>query len=345
MASGTSRGRKTAIILSTVALLTVAGGGSIYATGAWHSWQDDRSLSSACQGMLEYSEAKEMLGADRLRADGSENSTRCKVSDPGSGKASLDVRIQRSTDDARFLSRLDRADTHNGQQMVTPMGNGWAGVLNSSVENAHSVAWLQCQKQQDNIIVVSASAHRNGDAESFTTSEQKSRLARITTETLTNAAEKWGCNTKLGNQLEQVPTSSTQTLKGAGQATGTCKGIDSPSFESAVDGLAPVEDCILANKTSERQFRVSAYYGPFVKSARLETLRGNELLGESGGSDGLHWTTATCGQSTALYSVEPLDNGDGFVEPDAQLELQALKSFATQSAERHGCSAPIDPKR
>lgn len=233
-----------------------------------------------------------MLGADRLRADGEDNKVRCALNDPGAGKASLNIRIQRNTDDARLLQRLDRADTHKGQKMVTPMGSGWAGVLNSANESAHAVAWLPCQKQQDGMILVSVSAQRNASGGPFTAPEQEARLARIATGTLANAAKRWGCGAELGSRVEQVPVGSVIALKKSGAATGTCKGVGSATFEAAADGWAPIEDCILATGTSERQFRVSAYYGPFVKSARLETTRGKELLGKSGGSDGLYWMTA-----------------------------------------------------
>ncbi|MGX4690056.1 hypothetical protein [Streptomyces sp. JNUCC 63] len=345
MANESSRGLKTAVAVSAAFLLTAVGAGTLYATGAWDSWQDDRSLTSACQGLLDYSEAREMLGADRLRAEGDGNKARCELSDPGAGKASLNVRIQRDADDVRLLSRLDRADTHQGQKMVTPMGSGWAGVLNSGDESAHAAAWLSCQKQQDGMILVSVSAQRNATGGPFTAPEQEARLARVTTQTLANAAKRWGCDAELGSRVEQVPAGSVKTLKKSGAATGTCKGVGSATFEAAADGSAPIEDCILATDTSERQFRVSAYYGPFVKSARLETTRGKELLGKSGGSDGLYWTTATCGTSIALYSVEPLDSGNGLVKPQPESELQALKVFAKQSAERHGCSVPAGMSR
>jgi hypothetical protein len=195
------------------------------------------------------------------------------------------------------------------------------------------------------MILVSVSAQRNATGDPFTAPEQEARLARITTGTLANAAKKWGCDAELGDRVEQVPAGSVKTLKKLGAATGTCRGVGSATFETAADGSAPVEDCILATDTSERQFRIAAYYGPFVKSARLETTRGREFLGKSGGSDGLYWTTATCGTSTALYSVEPLDSGDGLVKPQPESELQALNVFAKRSAESHGCSAPAEMDR
>jgi hypothetical protein len=35
--------------------------------------------------------------------------------------------------------------------------------------------------------------------------------------------------------------------------------------------------------------------------------------------------------------------GDGFVDPDPELERKALKTFAAASAARHGCPAPTYP--
>ncbi|MFH8767823.1 hypothetical protein, partial [Streptomyces sp. NPDC017958] len=321
----TTSGRRRALVITgTAVLLTAAAAGALYATGTWDSWQDQRSLSSACQGTLEHAEAGPMLGADRLRAVEEGDGTDCRVTDPGVGKASLDVLIRRSTDDARLLARLDRADSHKARAPVAPMGGDWAGVLNSGEESAYAAAWLPCRKQRDGVVVVSVAAHRDADAERLTAADQEARLARITTGTLANAAEKWGCGAKPGSRIERVPASSVRTLKAAGKATGTCAGIDSPAFEAAADSAAPVEDCVLVTVVrgeSERRFRVSSYYGPFARSARLETPRGRELLGASGGSDGLYWTTASCGAGSALYTVEPLDGGDGLVPPDPRREL------------------------
>jgi hypothetical protein len=74
-----------------------------------------------------------------------------------------------------------------------------------------------------------------------------------------------------------VPSKQSPALTPAGKAAGTCEGIASATYGSAADGRAPVEDCILADNSGEERFRIAAYYGPYAKAARLETVRGDQF--------------------------------------------------------------------
>ncbi|MFI6055815.1 hypothetical protein ACIBCO_37780 [Streptomyces violascens] len=126
-------------------------------------------------------------------------------------------------------------------------------------------------------------------------------------------------------------------LKKAGAASGTCQGVNAPSYESAVDAAAPIEQCLLADAVGVPTFRLGAYYGPYTNAPRRNPLRNPyDYVGAGGTNNSKSWTTASCPTGTALYTLEPL-------APRATVgasERQAFLSFAARSAKRHGCSSP-----
>ncbi|MCX4823437.1 hypothetical protein OG883_26870 [Streptomyces sp. NBC_01142] len=342
---GSQAWRRKAMISAAVVLgLAVAGGGIAYGTGAYDEWQDGRSLSSACDGLLDGEQAKDLLGAERLR--GKEAGWNgCTAFEPGRGKASMVVRVQQGSDSARMLSQLARIETHWSGQLVGPVGGGWPAVISPRGYLAYAGAYLPCGKGPGDDLIVSIAAHRDASVPSFDDRTQQTRLARIVTQTLTKAAEKQGCELPDGADVSQAPDGTFKTLKRAAETKGTCRGTGSAGYEAAADGAAPIEDCLLADAQGKKLFRLAAYYGPYVKSARLETLRGKTYLGRSGGSQGVYWTTVSCPSGDALYAIEPLDDGERFATADPELERRALKVFAAGSAQRHGCGAVADAPR
>ncbi|MFI7084380.1 hypothetical protein ACIBUR_12340 [Streptomyces anulatus] len=99
---------------------------------------------------------------------------------------------------------------------------------------------------------------------------------------------------------------------------------------------------MLTDDAGNRLFQLSAYYGPYVKAARLETVRGKRYLTGAGGTDGVYWTTAACPDGEALYAVETVrdEEAGAFRPADPKLQQAAPKTFAANSAQRHGCPAP-----
>ncbi|MDJ1136076.1 hypothetical protein [Streptomyces iconiensis] len=342
---GASRKKKTGIVVSGVLGLVLAGGGVAFAAGAFDDWRDSRSVSSACGELLDHTEAKQLLGAPRLQGE-KKGALSCEVSDPGDGLASLDVRVQRAGSGERVLAALGRADTHRGAQTVSPVGGTWPAVLNTGDESAYAGAYLACDKGTGDDFVVSVAAHRDPSAQPLNTPDQRASLARTVTGALRSAANRQGCPAPGASPVNHVPKDTVRQLKRAPEMTGTCAGTGSRGYETAADGSAPIEDCLLADAKGNPRFRLSASYGPYVNAVRSETIRGSTLQGLSGGKDGkggkdgTYWTSATCPGSKALYVIEPLDDGDRFAAADPPLEKRALSAFATASAERHGCRAP-----
>ncbi|MCX4675498.1 hypothetical protein OG413_09235 [Streptomyces sp. NBC_01433] len=339
-----------------VVALALIGGGIHYATDGGR--EDGRSLDSACDGLLDTSELTDLLGADRLRGQG-EDPAHCSVSDPGEGAASLRVEITRGDAPARLLGAMRRADPHLGGTLMSPLGNSRSAVLKTSKGTAVASGYLACGKSgagseaADRLTVVMA-AVRDGSGSPLDQPFQRARLARVLAGTLDSTAEKWDCGgtgSAADGKITEVPEDTTRTLKAAGSATGTCEGIASAVFEAVADGAAPVEDCVLTDDAGNRLFQLSAYYGPYVKAARLETVRGKRYLtgtggtGGTGGTDGVYWTTADCPDGEALYAVETVrdEEAGAFRAADPKLQRAALKTFATNSARRHGCPAPVSP--
>jgi hypothetical protein len=317
-------------------------GGVFYASGGYENWKDGDALAAVvCDGMVESSGLPDLLGTDDLTATGA-SAGKCTVSASGSGKAALTVRIQQSADPVGLLADLGRENAHQGTERVSPVGHGWAAVLNTHEDQAQASGYLACGGGAEGDLVVSMGARRDPAGEPLDDAEQRTRLGQALTETLKRAAEKFGCDeATLGEEVATVPSKQSSALTPAGKAAGTCEGIASATYGSAADGRAPVEDCILADNSGEERFRIAAYYGPYAKAARLETVRGDQFDRAPGA--GVYWATAACPSGEALYTVEPLDNGDGFVDPDPELERKALKTFAAASAARHGCPAPTYP--
>ncbi|CAL9547261.1 hypothetical protein SUDANB37_04380 [Streptomyces sp. enrichment culture] len=340
--SGASRSRRGLVIgACVIALALVAAAVAFLVRG-----DDGRdSLASACGGRLHDPGLEELLGSADLRLSDSSTEDSCAVKDAGEGKASLRVEVREADVATKLLSGIHRQNAHVGTEMVTPIGNGWAGVLNTSGPNrAYATAYVACEGAGSGL-VVTADAYRDPSARPLNEDGQRLRLARLTTETLRNAASGAACKgARLGTEVSDLPGDTTRTLKAKGQTAGSCRGVPHAAYESVSDKDAPVVDCVVADDSGEKRFRLSAYYGPFVKSARLETLRGSQTIRDHGGSQGFHWTTAACPSGEALFTIEPLETGGGkFTAPDDQAETEALRAFAEASTGRHGCSPPKLP--
>ncbi|WP_408991318.1 hypothetical protein [Streptomyces sp. 1268] len=333
------RSRRRGAVIGGAVALALVGGGALYATKG--GWLDDRSLASACDGLLETSELKGLLGTDRLRGEGTAP-THCRVIDLDDGRSSLRAQIFRGDTSEMLLGTMSRADQHDGGGLVIPAGTGHPVVLGAQPGTASG--FVPCGKGEGGPVTVLMRAMPKNGGESLDEPEGRARLARVVSGTLDRAAERWGCEKpgKAKGKITEIPEDTSGVLRQAGEATGTCAGIDSASYETSADGAAPIEDCQLADPSGARLFRLSAYYGPYVKAARQETLRRKEFRTDVGGGGGVWWTTADCPQGDVLYTVETVWDGERntFRPPSPKLQKDALKTFAERSAARHGCSAP-----
>ena len=315
----------------------MAAGGVVYASGAYDSWHDGRALDDACKGLVSAAEAREALGMDRVsgKAIGRPG---CRVYDPGDTNAELVVMVRRGQDAAVSI-RTNPAEilSTDREQALVPVGNGWPALVSSgTTTKPYATAYLPCGKNANDDLVLSMSvAHADASADP---QQRRNGMAVLVTRALKQAAKDQGCALPDTKGATAAPAASAfDTLKKSGVATGTCRGVNSASYEAQPDPAAPVEQCFLATDNGEPTFRMAAYYGPYTIAPRRDPYRSpDDYVGTSGTNEGKSWTTASCPDGTALYTLQPLNSR----AKAGDFERQALITFATRSAKRHSCGSP-----
>ncbi|MFI2432034.1 hypothetical protein [Streptomyces sp. NPDC018693] len=334
---------KKSVIVVLIAVVLAAGGGIVYASGAYDELRDGQALDEACHGLVDASEVRKALGADRVSGK-STGSAGCRVYDPGDTNASLLISVQRGRDDAESIKlNAGRILRYTPAEILVPVGHGWPALVSAgSGTDSYATAFLPCGEAAEDDLVLSLSATRAAPADSV--QERRDGMAVLVTRALKQAAKKQECEFRDTGAVRNTPTGAFQKAKEAGTATGTCQGIDEPDFvyEAEADNAAPIEQCLLFDGSATPAFRIAAYYGPYSNAARHNPERNPyDYVGASGTNDGKSWVTASCSTGAALYILEPLTShaaaGDS--------ERQALHVFAAQSAKRHSCdnlSTPIN---
>ncbi|MCX5111745.1 hypothetical protein OOK13_25005 [Streptomyces sp. NBC_00378] len=327
--------KKSVIAAATAAAVLAAGGSIVYATGTYDDWRDTRALDDACRGMVDASEVQKVLGADRVSGKKS-GGAGCLAYDPGGTKVRVAISVQRGRDAEWIKTNSDMFLTKHPAEMLVPVGRGWPALVSAGTSaGPYATAFLPCGKGADNDLVLNLTATRAESAGS--TQDRRDGMAVLVTRALDAAAKEQGCAQHDSSKVHSAPSDAFKDLTKAGTATGTCQGINSPSYESAADTAAPIEQCLTANAAGVSTFRLAAYYGPYTNAPRRNPFRSpDDYVGTSGSNEGKSWTTASCPTGTALYTLEPVDShataGAG--------ERRALLSFAARSAERHGCGTP-----
>ncbi|MFJ2188537.1 hypothetical protein ACIOJE_11310 [Kitasatospora sp. NPDC087861] len=314
----------------------------LYFSGAYDRWQDGRSLSGLCHGSVDTAEVKEFLGLDRMRgrnAVAPEGLASCSLVNPERAGGSLSVRAGWSPQAAGpALTALGRMRPNLATTMARPLGRGHPGVLDlEDPAKGVAVLALDCPGRTDGNLVVTVEGRPRPDT--FADAAQRARFARIAARAADGAARVWGCTVPPGQPITDIPADSWSTPVPAGRAVGTCAGIDATTRGTAADPRAPMEDCFLsADDHDTARYRLGAYYPPFAR-ALPQVAMGAPITGATGGKDGLFWGTASCpGGGTALYTVDTVNDGDRTAAANPVVEQDALRVFATRSAELHGCT-------
>ncbi|MDG4858542.1 hypothetical protein P8605_10325 [Streptomyces sp. T-3] len=263
----------------------------------------------------------------------------------------VDFSISRSFDSRDLLVSLHRQMSDTWGQTVTPIGNGWRGLLSEDHDGITATVVMPCEGSDDRDLVVNLTAtDLSLDADSITDGH-RARLADLATRTAATTADQEGCKTRRGNPVQEVAapfpgTKESSEILAPGEADGTCKGIRTRTQETEADPLAPIEDCLLFDANSNPAYRLAAYYGPFVQNGSVATYKrgdSGKFHGVAGGSDGLYWASADCPAQggTAFFTAETLYKGNSsHTAPNPALQQSALKEFAKRSAKAHGCAAP-----
>ncbi|WP_327354520.1 hypothetical protein [Streptomyces sp. NBC_01304] len=344
---GVLRGRPVRLAMMILALVLAATGATLYFSGAYDDWRDGRALSRACDGILPQDELPQLLDWDgRLTSDEAWSLTArdartCTVYSPeleDHNNTQLSLTVSQGRGSRQLLTDLAVIDE---RETVTPIGNGWRGILNVQSELPKATVVMPCGKKPDDALVVHletwSGPYDNDSA------GQRARLARVVTQAAANAADQAGCDAAPGERVERVPgelIKRSDTPKPAGTATGTCRDVPAPALETAADPLAPIENCVLKDRTGHPSDRLTAYYGPFVQHghADLGIADSARFAKHPAGSiDGLSWASADCPKQggPAFFTAQSLPGSD------ADLPAGAFKQFALRSAKGHGCEVPV----
>ncbi|MEU4346750.1 hypothetical protein [Streptomyces sp. NPDC023838] len=321
--------KKPVIATVAVSAVLVAGVGVVYVTGTYDGWRDGRQLKSACGGLVDAAETQRALGVHRV--SGKRLGDGCRAFDPDSDKGSLEVSVHRG----RELDELPLDEIRDPALQLLPVRGGWPAVVSAGGgAKAYATGSVPCGKSADDAVVVSLRAVRSSTG---TDADRRGALARLMTRALKNAAGKQGCALPDTKDVKDVAP-GFDGMKAPGEATGTCRGTGLRSYEAVADSGAPIEQCVPAEPDGGREFKITAYYGPYAKAPRHDPHRSPyDYVGASGNRGGKAWTTASCPAGEALYTIEPLTPSS----PSTDLERHILQGFAADSAQRHGCGKPI----
>ncbi|MDI3406461.1 hypothetical protein [Streptomyces cavernicola] len=324
--------RTRTVIGACAVALSLAAAGALYVTGAFGPTGNSSDQARLpCDGIVPQQQAEQFLDArgvamvDRIdRMD--DEPQKCNLTPRKASKAAaydeLDVVVNRSASASSgdLLRELKRRQSDTAGYLVSPIGNGWRGVLATDESEARATLVMLCgDGDVSDSLSVNVTAWNPDNPGGPPTDGQRARFAQLAADTAANAAERADCKADPGRKIERVAapipdplsSGSSEGATPAGAADGTCQGIDAPTRETEADPLAPIEDCLVLDETGAPSFRVAAYYGPFVEDGHVSTYkRGDAGLfeGPSGGADGVYWASADCPAQggTAFFTSETL---------------------------------------
>ncbi|MEV8566814.1 hypothetical protein AB0436_14805 [Streptomyces sp. NPDC051322] len=240
-----------------------------------------------------------------------------------------------AADDAYSPYSIERDDI-----LPLPLGHGWTGLLAQDTvldgpETTASVL-LDCPDW--------SRSKGTGILVTVTAEGARTPVARVATVAAERTAQRSGCGAHPGEKITHIAGRATGQETAAGAAKGTCAGLSShPRMRETAAGVAPTEICVLGDDLVLR-----AYYGPFVPGTSKRS-HGPGRYEKPWGEDGFGmWGSARCpgASKTAVYDISTTEHSkrDFTKEPLTSQERNDLRSFATRSADRHGCTAPVLPK-
>ncbi|KUJ63999.1 hypothetical protein ACZ90_63520 [Streptomyces albus subsp. albus] len=344
---------------TAVACLLVVSGGVFYFTGGYDSWRDDRSLSSACKGVLDAGALRSALDSDEVRAHqgavhfpDSEAGllTHCQVADRN-GDGSIEIAVRWGSKAERMPEALHHQSLDDIGIVAVPIGRKWPGSVVSDGRWLSGAVELTCRNKPNERLVVNVH-----ELLSTARHDTRTHLARVATTTAANAADEFGCDARLGGPVERVAPGTEWKPVPMSKASGSCAALNTLAshagrqgahavLEGPKDPDALVEDCYLAGDKSTPIFRFTALYGTFAENTREKPETLSPVPGDSGQESPRAWATAPCqGGPKALYTVTTVPHGEPKSRSEVpEFERQALKAFAERSAELHGCEKPQTP--
>ncbi|WP_328535113.1 hypothetical protein [Streptomyces sp. NBC_00344] len=250
------------------------------------------------------------------------------------------VNVTIETADDVYDPYFDHTFQRRDDILPLPLGQGWRGLLaqdNTTLDGPDTTAsvLLDCpdwSRSKGTGILVTVSAEG-----------ARTPVARVATVAAERTAHQSGCGAHPGGKITRIAGSGTGQETAPGAAKGTCAGLRShPRMRETAAGVAPAESCVLGNDLVLR-----AYYGPFVPGTSKSS-NGPGRYEKPWGEDGIGtWGSARCpgASKKAVYDISTTEDSkrDFTEQPLTSQERNDLRTFATRSADRHGCATPVLP--
>ncbi|MFF7729582.1 hypothetical protein [Streptomyces sp. NPDC008001] len=356
-----TRPRRLITVFAVLVCLLFVAGGTFYLSGGYESWRDERSLKAACKGLLSKEDARSVSAGSRVYAmqdhqfgflfpEDHADITNCVLKDRDAHSVlAVDIHWNSKARTAtRTLQYQLQQDTRTG---IVPIGAGWPGSIAADDDQLFGIVELTCRnKQNEGLLVTSQALYIKADDES------RAGLARFTTSTAKNAAEKFGCDAPVGRAVtSSVAPDPVRHRVPLDKATGVCapvvalsEGVRRAGATSAGDAPSDphtlAEGCYLNDAHGYQLYRLTASYGSLAENVR-RAAREFDVTDDSGFDEKAHrgYGSAQCADSStrSFYTLKPIMVGPGkgltVKNPDPQFERAALKAFAEHSAKTHGC--------
>ncbi|MGW2368032.1 hypothetical protein ACWCZ5_20915 [Streptomyces sp. NPDC001667] len=348
-------------IFAGAAALAIAGT-MLYTLGPYDAWRDGKSLDDTCQGLLPKNDLRSLMGVNHLRGGDSTTSRTagsqkltCSVVSPGKsgGVTEFSVGWGRKTDGS--LEAIGRSGFDDQEMNAVPIGGGWVGVITSNDHTGSVSTVSQCQGSAKQL-TVNVTSHPAQREDSFNTPQGFGSLARVATETMMNAAKKWGCDAKAGTPVSAVtpPLKYWDTPSPVHDSSGTCRPISPLASEISGAGEKRtigtptdnglIEECIILGAKQKPLYRLAAFYEPYSLELRDGSgVRFNDSPAGINPKTGSAWASAECknlfGAARFTFTTERGPDGVKANESDApDLPAKLLTAFAKDAAQRHACS-------
>ncbi|MEU3054683.1 hypothetical protein [Streptomyces griseus] len=336
-------GRRRTKAAGPALVLALVAGGLIWGFGPWGN-DTGQDPADTCRGALATEEAGKFFGGAELEFRGNTG----QWMDYETERCTAQVRGQESGDVRLELTLRPSAahrSSHTAEETsAAPIGHGWNGSILPGYFPQAAVLVDCASVPGDGLLVL---ADVSGRGIKKLSAEQGLALARFTTESARNAAERFGCEGALGKRPSTVDRTERQERPVA-EAEGTCRGVvgarDTAVLRLTTASEMPAsraltEECSLELPAEKHSIRLTAYYGP---SAQQEMYLDKRYPGSVKGAI---TRSLPCegALDTAYFKFEelPLQEAGKDVRRTVRSEdgQRLLTAFTTASAARHGCPA------
>ncbi|MGW7412043.1 hypothetical protein [Streptomyces sp. NPDC054863] len=337
------RTRPGKVIIGTLALVLLAAG-IVYFSGTYDRRRTP-DPASACAGTLDRPALREVLTGEagkeiEYNAPVRPGSlTQCVVRGDGPAAARavwVDVRWGSKADARSFPRRSDVDDMGDGD---TPQPvNGWPAVISGSTGTVN----LPCLDRKDESLLVDVALTGVNELDKW---QIRTELASFSVKSAERAAKRFGCAISPGPEVKDVEKEPRDAdALPLAEAQGTCAPLSPLKSAAAQAGAtlareepaqknAPLTQCTLLTSKHLLGYELAATFGPYVKSFRMTSAK-PQIQQDSGAQGDYAWATARCPGSPerALFTLK-----HGRRSAPA-FESAALKAFATDAAQQHGCT-------